>query len=149
MTLRGITTGANAAAGNIGERFFDQRLVGVALPLTSGIPLTVVGPRLLTPGDYDVFGQVEFHGAASATTVFAQAISTVTNTLPGFDLLGVSLVLTPALNYTGYSLPPVMRPLSVAVATNIFLVAATVMGGGAGSVTASGWLYARRSANAG
>lgn len=145
---RGIITGANAAAGNVGERLPDQRLVGAALPLTSGIALTIVGPLVVPPGDYDAFGAVEFHGATSGTTVFAQGISTVTNSLPGFDMIGVSLILNAALNYTSYSLYPVYKPINTAVTLNLFMIAAAIFGG-PGGVTANGWLSLRRSANQG
>lgn len=147
--IRGITTGANAAAGNVGERIPDQVLLANAIAIASGIPLTIVGPLAVNPGDYDIFGALDFHGATSATTVFAGAISTVTNTLPGFDALGQFQMLTgAAINYSSYQHYPLYKPLNTAVAVNLFLVGAAIFGG-PGGVTISGWLSVRRSANAG
>ena len=64
----GVTDGSNAAAGYVGE------FVNISMP--SGIPLTSetvnrsVMSMALTPGDWDVSGNVEFAGDGQATLLY-------------------------------------------------------------------------------
>ena len=82
--LAGTTTNDNAAAGQIGEYLSASLAVGSATALTTATAKTVTN-TYLPPGDWDVWGVVDFLPAGTTSiTVLAVGASATANT-PGPD----------------------------------------------------------------
>lgn len=104
--------------------------------LVSATPKTVTSITL-TPGTWDVSGQVGYSNGTSATIIFA-GISTTTNTLPGLDGAESTLAGT----FTGDAiLPTPIAPMTVTVNTTVFLVAQATF---TGTTTIYGTIRARK-----
>jgi len=119
----GTATNDNAAAGEIGEYLEASVASGSALALTSNTALTITSITL-TPGDWDVSGQVAFTSTASTSyTINAGSLSLTTNT--SSSVLGrwnqhVGAAFVP----NGVPISAVMGParFSVNANTTVFLV---------------------------
>lgn len=97
INVLGNTTGTSAATGDVGEYISSTVVSTSAVALTSGTAATVT-QIALTPGDWDVWGNVAFIAGASTTaSVFAGGIGTSAATLPtspgagAFMQLGISV----------------------------------------------------------
>jgi len=78
----GTTTNDNAAAGNIGEFISSSIPLGSAVNLTSASAQDITSVTL-TAGDWDCWGNLAFHPAASTVTLLLQGwISTTSATAP-------------------------------------------------------------------
>jgi hypothetical protein len=133
--VSGVTDGSNAAAGMVGEFI---TVAGTATGVTNGVTYNVNGTQLtLQPGDWDVWGTVNFSVASGASSLNA-GISTVSATLPGyFTAMNTSSAIL------GSAIWPVPRlRVSSASPTTIWLVGQ--LSGASGSPTINGSIYARR-----
>ena len=76
----GTTTNNNAAAGSVGE-FINSAVPNNTVTLTSGTPTNVTSISL-TPGDWDVWGEVWFLIGTGAATAIQTGISMTSATVP-------------------------------------------------------------------
>lgn len=87
--VRGTQTDDDAAAGYVGEFIEVKRLAASALSLTSNADATVIslsGDDALTPGDWDVNGQVGIVPAATTSfTRITVGLSLTDNAQPAAD----------------------------------------------------------------
>lgn len=78
----GTNTSDNAAAGAVGEIQSASLNNAGGLALTTSVGKTIL-TLALTPGDWDVNGEVWFDGGTSTNTTFLRAgVSLITNTVP-------------------------------------------------------------------
>lgn len=119
----GTTTNNNAAAGSVGEFISTNVPTGTPVSLTSGVPANVASISL-TPGDWDVSGNIGFlPGGTTTTSLVIGAIGSVSATLPttpaggGYTALPYS---APA--GAGIVIPVGRTRVSVAVTTTIYLI---------------------------
>lgn len=139
--ISGVTSGANAAAGNIGEIISSSIAVGSAVSLTSATAKTITSITL-TAGDWDVFGSIISNPAGTTTTSNLQAgLSTTTNALPtppsGYALFGGALGAGLAASLTISSIQ-----INVNTTTTVYLVAQATFA--TSTMTAYGAIRARR-----
>lgn len=120
----GVTTNSNAAAGSVGEFISSTVASGSAVALTSGANINVTSISL-TPGDWDVQGNVGFVPAGTTTTsAIGGAISTTSAAVPTPPSSGGYSFLSLASPAGASNLLPVGRTrLSLAVTTTVYLVA--------------------------
>lgn len=121
----GVSTNNNATAGDVGEYISSTVLSTSAVGLTNGTAGNVTSV-VLTPGDWDVAGNVAFVAGASTTaTVFAGGIGTSAATLPtapgagAFSQIGVSV----AAGGVEPCLPVGQTRLSLAGTSTAYLIA--------------------------
>lgn len=140
----GYQDGSSASAGNVGEVISSAVAVGSAVALTTATPANVTSISL-TPGDWDVTGNVNLT-AASATTAAgalqAGGISITSATLPtdGSEVQELSVALTTTSFKT--SIPVSRKVINVNAVTTVYLVAEATFT--AGTIGAYGVLTARR-----
>jgi hypothetical protein len=139
--VAGVINASNAAAGNLGEVVSTSVTTGVSL--SSGV-VANVGSLALTPGDWDVNGQVVINSAANNPTRIAAGISNTTAALPTATQLaagtGAANDLTMNLVKATFCLPTGTCRFNVSAATTVYLVALATVAG----ATATGFIYARR-----
>lgn len=128
----GVTNGSNAAAGSVGEIISSVIASGAAVSLTSNTPRNVTS-ILLTPGDWDISGNVTFLSSGGTTITIAWC-SLTSATLPDASLFtegnGSSGLFTPYLR------------VNVTINTTVFLSCrATIT---SGSCSGCGGIYASR-----
>jgi hypothetical protein len=89
--IQGVTDASNAAAGYVGEVISSVLLIGSEITLSSLVAANITSLSL-TPGDFDVWGEVWFD-AAGTTSVssIAGAINTVSATFPTVPAVGTSV----------------------------------------------------------
>lgn len=138
--VRGTTTNDNAAAGYVGEFVTSTLASGSAISLTTNVVANVTSITL-TPGDWDVFGAVNYAHSAATTSNYSGGTSTTSATLGSqgtyFTLpFGVS-----ASSAAVRQAVPTVR-ISVSVNTIVYLVALATISGG--TVSAHGTINARR-----
>lgn len=136
----GTTTNNNANAGAVGEYISSTVLVGSAVSLTSPTAANVTS-IVLTAGDWDVFGVVQFGPAAGTTVTYIAGSSSTTSAVhdsqKGFLLGGI------AAGIVGILANPIATVrYSVASNTTVYLVAQSSFSGGTNS--AYGFIGARR-----
>jgi hypothetical protein len=111
----GTGTNDNAAAGEIGEEITASVASGSAIALTSNAAKTITS-IVLTPGDWDVSGQVAFTSTATTSfTINAGSLSTVTDTS--------SAVLGRWNQHVGAAFVPNGIPISAVMGPSRFTVA--------------------------
>jgi len=144
---RGVVDGSNAAPGMIGEYLVSSNTTGIQL--TTLLPAAICQIEL-TPGDWDVWGTVDFlpDSNKSPNTICA-SISTHSDALPTDEDLytGIGIMTmfwTPALTsgerqvlMTGQCRANITEPLT------LYCVGQTAFSGG-GTVLAKGYISARR-----
>lgn len=140
IPLLGVTSGAAAAAGIIGEVISSQVLEASGVAMTTGNVFNITTLSLLA-GDYDILGNVFFSGTAVTNPVSICWISGTSATLPDRSLTSRMVTLLVATNnFVG--LPcPYYRALLAAPAT-IYLSARSDFT--AGTMVGSGGIFARR-----
>ena len=89
----GVTDGSNAAAGQIGE--IISSVVTTGVPLTTGTAVNVASITL-TPGDWDVSGEVWFTTSASTATGMGAGIGTTSAAHPTVPSVGTSRMIIQA-----------------------------------------------------
>lgn len=143
VAVLGVTTNSNAAPGIVGEFITSTIPSGGAVPLTSGATSNVTSISL-TPGDWDVGGNVGFNAAGTTTiTVESGGISVTSGVLPTSPGGGAFFTLSLPFTTGADSVFPVgVTRLSVATTTTVFLVANATFA--ASTLSAFGFIGARR-----
>lgn len=141
--LAGVTSNSNAATGAIGEFISSTVLVGAAVSLTTSVNSNVTSISL-TPGDWDVSGQVWTQGAGGAIASNAQAgIFTTTATMSSDPSVGARTVISSVAAANAIIILPLAScRFSLAATTTVFLV--TNVGWSTGTFTAYGFIGGRR-----
>jgi hypothetical protein len=136
----GVVDGSNAPAGQIGEVISSIVPVGVAL--TSGVLINLTSIRL-TPGDWDVSGELWFT-AGTGATLAQGAITPVSATMPNPPVLSQSRVSLNTPINVGQTASLALRPAraNLTAATTYYLVANMTFA--SGTSTAWGIISARR-----
>jgi hypothetical protein len=133
--LPGTATNDAAAAGEVGQVISTVVTVGVTIPSATTVN---VGSISLTPGDWDVMGEVWVSGTGGTSTYMQAGISTTSAFLAGGG---------PAMNtsFIQVSVAGVISicplRLSLGVTTPVYLCAAQ---GGLTGANATGKIWARR-----
>lgn len=131
----GVGTNTNAVTGQVGELLSAANLAASPITFTTGVAKTLQ-TITLTPGDWDVWGNIFCSGT---TVVTAQVgLHTTTNTQPDNSLTTYLAGLSTS-SALGNVAP--QRRVSVAANTSYFLVGTFT---GTGTLSASGGIYARR-----
>lgn len=138
----GTTTSDNADAGDVGEIISASVLSGAAVSLVNIIPKTVTSITL-TPGDWEIWGNVKVAGIPTTTLTQVQGSSSATaNTLDdasGFSQ--ISAAHTPGGNFViGGPIP--VRRATLAASKTFYLIAYCAFS--AGTAKAYGSISARR-----
>jgi hypothetical protein len=141
LPVAGVTNGSDAPPGQIGEIISSFRTTDQAL--TTATP-TNVQSIALTPGDWDISGEVWFHLTSSPTiSALIGSLNTVSATLPAVPAINTvySQLNAP---FTGTYVALALRTCraSVSVATTYYLVAQASFS--TGTVANLGGLWARR-----
>jgi Collagen triple helix repeat (20 copies) len=142
MAKVGTTAGGNAAAGEIGEVLSTSVTTGVAI---ASAAVVNIGTLALTPGDWDVSGQVIFNPGTNLT-IMAAAIALTSATLPTAAQLAAGTGAMQQLRATfagsaAEMLNTGVTRVNVSANTNVFLVASVT---GTGTWTGTGFIRARR-----
>lgn len=142
--IKGVTNGSVAQAGYLGE--FKQALV----PVGSAVSLTTVTPAnvaslVLTPGDWDVTGNINITATGATTAAGALqvgGIGTTTAAIPtnGTEVQEYSTALTTTNFKNSITIPP--QQFSVTTNTTVYMVMECTFT--AGTIGAYGALSARR-----
>jgi hypothetical protein len=132
----GVTTNSNAAAGSVGEMLSSV----IASPgnSISSATLTDLTSLVLTPGDWDVWGNIFFIPSVSTTAIVA-FINTTSVTAPDSSLRAA---LQGAFNGVGILAPSYRITVATATTTTIYLTGFATLS--SGTATFCGGLYARR-----
>jgi hypothetical protein len=143
MPIKGTIVADNAVAGNVGEVLSAGQ--ATAQSLTTATPLNLVTLNL-TPGDWDVWGQIVFTPSAAPTSLTA-AVGLTSATLPTVAQLcaGNGAMTQMRLSYTSAQVQTIqtgMTRLNVSVATPAYLLAQAVFA--SGTCTVQGFISARR-----
>lgn len=139
--VQGTTTNDSAAAGYVGEYVSSVVGIGAAVALATNTASTITSISL-SPGDWDVFGDIDFHPAATtASTYYIGGISLVNATLGTAETTVASPFAIATTGVDASQTIPVIR-VSITVQTTIYLV--TTAGFTVSSMTAYGSLKARR-----
>lgn len=139
----GSVTNDNAPAGAIGEYISSTVLIGSAVTLTSAASANVTSISL-TPGDWDVSGNVFLHitsGFASNFQAWVNTTSATAPTSPGAGAKNV-LVATGLELIDGASLITGATRISLASTTTVYLGTFAIFSNN--PVTAYGFIGARR-----
>jgi lysophospholipase L1-like esterase len=137
----GITTGGAAQVGNVGELLTNTaspNAVSLATGAGSGI-----ASLTLTPGDWDVWGTVNFTPAGTTSiTQLSVGPSTTNGVLPAQDQFAQLSIAAnvPGANIIDLACQPI--PFNVSVSTNVFLIAKATFT--VSTLGAGGTIWARR-----
>jgi len=139
----GVTEGNLADAGYGGELIQSCVPPGSAVSIPSAIGTNVTSVKL-TPGDWDVEGNINFNGTsitASSSNLQGVGLNSVTNTLPtdGSVYIPALTVATTTMSW-GATMP--RQVYNVSTSTPVYAVAYATFS--AGTVTAFGCITARR-----
>jgi hypothetical protein len=139
--LVGISNGSEAIPGQVGEVLSTVQTTGVAMATGSSSNLAAI---TLTPGDWDVFGEIWFAGSMAGGTVLNGCITPVSGTFPTAPAMNSSrfqLFFAPGgLSATQQALCPCRA--NVTVAAPYYLVAS--LNYTTGSAVVYGKIWARR-----
>lgn len=140
----GVIDGSAASTGNVGEAITSTVAVGSAVALTTATPANVTSISL-TPGDWDVFANVNFSATSATTTagsLWAIGVNTTSATLPvdgsEVQMLQTALTTTTFKGGDGTS----RKVINLTTTTTVYLVAEATFS--AGTVGAYGSISARR-----
>jgi Collagen triple helix repeat (20 copies) len=142
LSKAGVINASNAAAGEIGEVLSTSVTTGVAM--ASGVTVNIA-TLPLTPGDWEVSGQMIFNPGTNLT-IMAAAISLTSATLPTAAQLaaGTGSMQQLRATFAGSAaefLQTGSTRVNVSANTNVFLVASVT---GTGTWTGTGFIRARR-----
>ncbi len=131
----GVIDASNAAAGNIGEFLNSQNASAISL---TNATIANITQLLLTPGDWDVSGAIQFVNSAAMTSINAGTSMTSASSegFPNNVALGVSF----SAGTHRISLPE--RRVSIATNSTIYVFA--LAGFASGTVNATAFIRARR-----
>ena len=134
VSVQGARDGTNAAATFVGEYVSSQVLSGSAISLTTNVVANVTSISL-TPGDYDIYGNVSVF--VSSISQFYAWCSTTSATAPDTSLRS-------AITGTAFGNLSVHTPflrVNVTTTTTVYLSTLCVF---TGTVSAAGGIFARR-----
>ena len=143
--ITGVTSGAAAGAGYVGQSLSSLIPSASAVSLTTATPTNVTSITL-TAGDWDVSGSVNYvanTASAAVSSVWEVGINTTTATLPtdGTEaFFGIAAVIATTSFNTSLAIP--RKIINVSASTPVYLVAEATFT--AGTVTAYGNITARR-----
>ena len=138
--LPGTATNDNPTAGNIGEILTGSLSSGTPTALSNATPRDITSVSL-TPGDWEVDGQVDYVTNAATTSDFQSGSFTTSATFgPQDTSTNMPLILTAVSDTYGQIIPRIRY--SVAVNTVVFLVAQATFS--VGTITAYGTIRAHR-----
>jgi hypothetical protein len=138
LAKAGVSDGSDAPAGQIGEVI--QSTISTGVSLTSNV-VTAVGSIVLTPGDWDVSGEVQFTVGTGAPTNMQAALNTASGAFPGTSTPATS-VMKQITTITASTTPVLglrAARASVAVNTTYYLLAFLVFPSGVCSATGNIW----------
>lgn len=134
----GTTTNDNAAAGSVGEFISSVISGGASVACATGTARNVTSINL-TPGDWDVWGNVSSIVSISMSQFIAWS-STTSATVPDVSLY-TGIQFNPATSVNNQINVPYQR-ISISVLTTIYLSCRATFT--SGTVRAAGGIYARR-----
>lgn len=135
IPIQGTNTNDSAAAGQIGEKIQASVAPGSAVALTTATYANITSIQL-TPGDWEVTGQVAFGATATGVTQKIGSISLASANLPGGDAQDGSRYVEDCASHnlgTANSYPVGPARLSISTNTTVYLVARLIFSGGTGS----------------
>lgn len=135
--LVGVGTNTNAVTGQVGELLSAANLAASPITFTTGVAKTLQSVTL-TPGDWDVWGNIFCSG--TTVTTGQCSLHTTTNVMADNSLISYTAGLATA-SAIGMNAP--QRRFSVAVSTTQVVYVVGVFTG-TGTLSASGGIYARR-----
>lgn len=141
----GTTTNDTAAAGSVGEEISSLVAEGSAIALTTNTAINITSINL-TPGDWQIFGNITFDGNATTNTTFGIAcISSSSAALNDASLnasysFGTAGLVPFVTNYIGLVVPTYR--VSISTTTTYYLVA--YCGFSISTAKACGSILARR-----
>ena len=144
-TIKGVTDGSDAAAGNVGEVMSAS--VTTAVGLTTNVVANLATLNL-TPGDWNVGGVVIFTPSGTGPNSVIAALSQTAATLPTDNDVAAGKAIMQQIwassmpsNKT-QTTPTSLIRVSTSIPKSVSLVALAAFGGG--SVSATGYVSARR-----
>ena len=139
LGITGTTAGDNANAGSIGE-VISSVPAGLSFPNASA--QTVAGITL-SPGDWDVQGEINFAATAATMTAVMGTISPVAASAPGAVAMNASGVIIQA-PFTGLSQRIALAPCRASLSVSAPYYLSALVNFGSGTVTVTGKIWARR-----
>lgn len=140
LALVGVTSGSAATAGNVGEVISSTVGSGSAVSLTTATATNITS-IMLTAGDWDVEGNINFALVAATTTATEGGVSLSSNTMPADGTEVYSGVLSTIVTDTdGLTLP--RKVVNVSSTTTVYLVGEVTFS--AGTAAGFGSITARR-----
>ncbi len=141
--FNGTSTNDNASAGQVGQIIQSVVGSGSAVSLSTSVAANVTSITL-TPGDWDVWGQVAYlFGATTTVTFLGGATSTTSATLGSLAIQASQLVFASfSTGGTGMTITPPAQRISVNTNTTVYLVAQAAFG--TSTLSAYGSITARR-----
>jgi hypothetical protein len=122
-SIIGTTTNDSAAAGNLGEIMAQGLSSGSAAPLSNNTVGGIVSLSL-TPGDWDIYGYVNFTGGSSTVANYCQSsVSTSSSAFGASDHInGVPMFGLKPFNFVSpVVLPTLYKRESLATTTSVWL----------------------------
>ena len=143
VPIHGTGTNDSAAAGYVGEYISSQVLNASAVSLSTGANTNITSISL-TPGDWDVSGNIYFSVVTGPATAFFAWINTVSVTRPDNSVISEVQINTTGTGLQAQGMPIFTQRVSVpaSTTTTVYLGANAVFS--AGSASASGFIGARR-----
>jgi hypothetical protein len=142
IDIKGTTAGGNPTAGYVGEYISSQRLFVNAISITNNTPTTVTSISL-TPGDWDVTGNVYFRLTGGTTlSNTAGGISLTSNAFGNASLISQRTIAPPTGVGVALGFPLVTQRLNLTATTTVYLIGQS--GFSIGTVTVCGFIAARR-----
>ena len=123
----GVTDGSDATAGDIGEYMIAS---SAPIGLANGVVANLASLSL-TPGDWDVWGQVVFQAGSGSHAGFGVGINSV-------DAIMTATFPTTAIQQ---AMPTIQHRLNISAAATAWVVAQASF---SGTMTATGTIQARR-----
>jgi hypothetical protein len=134
INVQGFSDGSNAAAGIVREFLYSNVPSGSAITLVANTTTNVTSLSL-TPGDWDVYGNLDFQPTGIIETL--NGFISTTSATGGDPSVGCRFLTAAAANGVGFALP--MLRVSTASTMNVYLVASS-----SSTPKVSGTLQARR-----
>lgn len=139
--LPATSTNDNAAAGKLGEYSTNTVTSGAAITITTAAPKSITS-ILLTAGDWDVTGVVDYVASGATTSDFKTGTSQTNNTFGAQDsFVNLPLVATTLSDTVGHIAPLTRYSISSGTVSTYLIAQANFS---LGSATAYGTIRARR-----
>lgn len=134
-------TNDSAAVRELGEIITSSIASGSAIGLTSTVTANITSISL-TPGDWDVFGAVDFRPAVATTTTSLQGGTSQVSATAGAQDTGFSLPFAIPASSADVTCPVPEVRISLASTTTVYLVATATFA--VSTISAYGTITARR-----